>query len=314
MHDLNINRKYESEANSSPTHKNNTCIVSSPSKGKNIDGKGGLWEHKKHWIPPAEGFMKLNIDGAWKSNIVSGGGGVFRRHTGSWFVGFSSKFAVHSPLAAELYALCEGLKIAKDLMIDKLEVETDAMNLKLLLGKVQNQVHHELGPVLREVAILLSQNWTVSFKHIPKIYNKVAHSLAAHSWIMAVGHKLHYIIPSCAKDDYESDFEKVNPEYVEEIRRNAHDQAMAIVGERVGNQRKTNKDGASSSASEIVFGSIVSTIKQVVGSSTSTDVGSKDKGKLKAFTPFIVGGSKINKDIEIVEVEDDEEDTTVTNK
>lgn len=90
--------------------------------------------------------------------------------------------------------------IAKDFMIDKLEVETDALNLKVLLGKVNDHSHHELGPGLREVAQLLGQNWIVSFSHIPKFCNKVAHSL-----IMAVGHKLHYIFPSCAKEDYEND-------------------------------------------------------------------------------------------------------------
>lgn len=113
-------------------------------------------------------------------------------------------------------------------MIDKLEVQKDALNLKLLLAKVNDQAHHELGPVLREVDQLLGQNWIISFSQIPNFCNKVAHSLAAHSLIMAVGHKLHYIIPSCAKEDYESDFERANPEYANDMRRNARDKVLAI--------------------------------------------------------------------------------------
>lgn len=132
-------------------------ITNFPLQGKNTDNKIDHSVNKEHWIPPKEGVMKMNIDGAWESGSVAGGRGVFRRHTGSWFVGFSTKFNVHSPLAFELYTLREGLKIAKKFMIDKLEVETDALNLKLLLDKVKDHPHHELGPVLREVTQLLGR-------------------------------------------------------------------------------------------------------------------------------------------------------------
>lgn len=74
-----------------------------------------------------------------------------------------------------------------------------------------------------------------------------------------------------------------------------------------------NNTSASSSASEIVFGSIVSNIKQVVDNSTSKEARSKDKGKGEEFSPFVVGGSTIDNVIEIVEVEDDGEDGEVTN-
>ncbi|XP_056695819.1 uncharacterized protein [Spinacia oleracea] len=218
---------------------------------------------KKTWFPPKDGVMKLNVDGAWKSNAVAGGGGVFRRSTGSWFVGFSSKFTVSSPLTAELYALREGLIIARDFKFEKLEIETDALNLKVLLGKIKEQDHHELGPVLREVANLLNQSWVGDLAHIPKFCNKVAHSLAAHSLIMAVGSKLHFIIPSCAKSDYEADFENANPEYVETIRRNARDEANSIVGAKrsIDNADTLNQVATAGGAAQLVFGSIVADIK-----------------------------------------------------
>ncbi|XP_056688698.1 uncharacterized protein [Spinacia oleracea] len=249
---------------------------------------------KKTWFPPKDGVMKLNVDDAWKSNAVAGGGGVFRRSTGSWFVGFSSKFTVSSPLAAELYALREGLIIARDFKFEKLEIETDALNLKVLLGKIKEQDHHELGPILREVANLLNQSWVGNLTHIPKFCNKVAHSLAAHSLIMAVGSKLHYIIPSCAKSDYEADFENANPEYVETIRRKARDEANSIVG------------GTSGGAAQLVFGSIVTDIKEARDKLKNVDNRNQDKGKGTAFTPFVVGGSTMDTAIEIVEVEEGE--------
>ncbi|XP_056691177.1 uncharacterized protein [Spinacia oleracea] len=131
---------------------------------------------------------------------------------------------------------------------------------------------------------------------------------------MVVQHKLHYIIPSCAKEEYEGDFEKANPAYAEEMRRNARDQVRAMCNARKENAAKNNNIAQTSSATEIVFGSIVSTIKQVMQDKDSGKVGSNtDKGKGKAFVPFVVGSSTIPKDIEIVEVEDDEEINSVTN-
>ncbi|XP_056689708.1 uncharacterized protein [Spinacia oleracea] len=188
--------------------------------------------------------------------------------------------------------------IAKDFMIDKLEVETNALNLKLLLEKVNDQSHHEFGHVLREVTQLLGQNWIISFSHIPKFSNKVAHSLAAHSLVMAVGHKLHYIIPSCAKEDYEIDFEHANLEYVSIVRRNARAQALAIGALNVKNDDTLNKAATCSPASQIVFGSSVSTIQQVVDKFSNKDKKQMDKGKGKEFTPFVVGGSTIANAIE----------------
>ncbi|XP_056692349.1 uncharacterized protein [Spinacia oleracea] len=250
---------------------------------------------KFKWTPPKEDFIKLNIDGAWKSATEAGGGGVFRRPNASWFVGFSSKFNVNSPLAAELYALREGLMIAKDLKFDKLGVETDAVQLTLLLGKVDDQSHHELGPVLREVAQLLGQNWMVNFSHIPRFCNKVAHDLAAHSLVMAVGHKLHYIIPACAKEHYMKEFKMFNQITGTPARQRTSLQIQEPQ-ERV----------STSSAGEIIFGSIVSTIRQVVDGSKGNNKLTQDKGKSKVFEPFVVGGSTVSHPIEIVELEDGE--------
>ncbi|XP_021852886.2 uncharacterized protein [Spinacia oleracea] len=109
-------------------------------------------------LPPSQGFIKLNTDAAWRSKDLACGGGVFRSIFGSWILGYSSKFNVNTPLAAELYAIREGLVIAKDHMCNKVEIETDALQLKDLLDSVDDYSHHELGPFLREAAQLLQQN------------------------------------------------------------------------------------------------------------------------------------------------------------
>ncbi|XP_056692196.1 uncharacterized protein [Spinacia oleracea] len=251
------------------------------------------------WLPPKPDFLKLNVDGAWKSMTEAGGGGVFRRPNGSWFVGFSCKFNVSSPLAAELYALREGLIIAKDLSMDKLEVETDAVQLKLMLEKMDENSYHELGPVLKEVANMLSQNWIITFNHIPRFCNKVAHDLAAHSLVMAVGHKLHYIIPACAKEHYFKELELTNLDYAEFVR------GEAGIG-TTGATQVTPAVPTTSSAAQIVFGSIVTDIKQAADIARGKQQLAQDKGKGKMFEPFVVGGSTVSNPIEIVELEDGE--------
>ncbi|XP_056683095.1 uncharacterized protein [Spinacia oleracea] len=223
--------------------------------------------------------MKLNVDGAWKSMSEAGGGGVFRRPNGSWFVGFSCKFNVNSPLTSELYALREGLIIAKDLMIDKLEVETDAVQLKLMLEKMDEHTYHELSPVLRDVAQMLSQNWIITFNHIPRFCNKVAHDLAAHSLVMAVGHKLHYIIPACAKEHYMKEFEMTNSSMVESAIRDA----LKMVTDQPASTVVT-----SASPAQIVFGSNVSNIRQAVDIVAGKDKVPQDKGKGKCSSRLLL--------------------------
>ncbi|KAL2899077.1 Protein ALP1-like [Bienertia sinuspersici] len=86
--------------------------------------------------PPQPGFYKLNIDGSWKDISKAGGGGVIRRDNGTWFMGFSSKYHSLSPLAAELQALRDGLLLAKQFQLTKVEVETDAKTILPLLEDV----------------------------------------------------------------------------------------------------------------------------------------------------------------------------------
>ncbi|XP_021860368.2 uncharacterized protein [Spinacia oleracea] len=107
------------------------------------------------WKPPREGFVKLNTDGAWKSSDIAGGGGMFRSTTGSWFVGFTRKYNMHSSMVAELYATRDELIMAKDYHFDKVELEIDALSLKIMLDVVEKHSHHELAPFLRDVAQLM---------------------------------------------------------------------------------------------------------------------------------------------------------------
>ena len=92
-------------------------------------------QHTIVWKPPVHGYLKLNTDSSWKANDKASGGGVIRRTDGSWFMGFSIKFGAVNPAAAELITIREGLSLAKDHNISRLEVETDAQALKIMLDR-----------------------------------------------------------------------------------------------------------------------------------------------------------------------------------
>lgn len=92
----------------------------------------------------------------------------------------SSKFNAITPVAAELYAVREGLTMAVDYDIQNLELETDAQSLVTMLGTVDHSYHYELSPVINDVACPV-----VRFKCLIK----VAHCLDQYALSMTVGHK-----------------------------------------------------------------------------------------------------------------------------
>ncbi|XP_021750192.1 uncharacterized protein LOC110715880 [Chenopodium quinoa] len=139
-----------------------------------VQGKGKAIAVDKppRWIRPPPGFVKLNVDGAWKSSSEAAGRGVIRTPSGD----------------AELYAIREGLEMEKEFKIKFMEVETDAEVLTRMLFSATTNPHHEAAAVLLDVAHLLClKSWTVYVVHIPRERNKVAHKLAQYAMNMTLG-------------------------------------------------------------------------------------------------------------------------------
>lgn len=80
--------------------------------------------------------------------------------------------------------------MAVDYDVKQLEVETYAEILVKLLGSMDDQYHHELAPVLKDVACLMTRFSSLKVRHIPRMHNKLAHELAHYAIEMAVGHKM----------------------------------------------------------------------------------------------------------------------------
>ncbi|XP_062014796.1 uncharacterized protein LOC133731439 [Rosa rugosa] len=92
---------------------------------------------KKHWTPPVDGFLKLNVDGSFLPSIPYGGtGGVIRDSHGQFIAGFSCRMEfVSSPLHIELLSLKNGLELLQAMQITRAIVEvTPYLRCRLLLN------------------------------------------------------------------------------------------------------------------------------------------------------------------------------------
>jgi len=86
------------------------------------------------WKKPPEGWIKLNIDGAFKgSNEASGCGGLFRNLDGRWIKGYIKKIGSCDALHAEMWGVYLGLEMAWRDHIPQLIVESDS---KLLIDMI----------------------------------------------------------------------------------------------------------------------------------------------------------------------------------
>lgn len=78
------------------------------------------------WHKPQKGWAKLNIDASYNTvTQKSGLRGTFINSKGHWIVGFGKLSYASGSLEAELKAMLEGLKMAKEWNLYPLEIESD---------------------------------------------------------------------------------------------------------------------------------------------------------------------------------------------
>ncbi|KAK9274140.1 hypothetical protein L1049_018954 [Liquidambar formosana] len=79
-----------------------------------------MGEYTANWIPPPPLWAKLNTDGSSLGNPgPAGAGELIRDHNGQWIVGFIQNVGRSTSMAAELWALRDGLQLAFDSGIRK---------------------------------------------------------------------------------------------------------------------------------------------------------------------------------------------------
>lgn len=80
-------------------------------------------EKRIGWSCPCPSWLKLNTDGASKANgLKAAAGGLLRDEFGHWQGGCTQNIGVGSTLAAELWGVLQGLKLAWRLGIAHLKL------------------------------------------------------------------------------------------------------------------------------------------------------------------------------------------------
>lgn len=83
------------------------------------------------WTKPPPGFLKVNVDDAWRELLKSGGVGAVVRDEHDNFVDASTKTFEHvsSPLLIEAFAVREGLFLAVQKGLHNIIIESDSLQI-----------------------------------------------------------------------------------------------------------------------------------------------------------------------------------------
>lgn len=162
------------------------------------------------WVPPPNGYLKLNVDGAWKAIDCAGGGGVFRKADSTWYMGLSAKYYADSPLAAELMALKDGLLMAQDFNMECLIIETDALEMKAMLTNVEDYHNCALANLVRDISSFLHSNACYSIMHAKRSANSLAHVLSQEGVKLPASKATYFSCPGFALDVYNADLQRIS--------------------------------------------------------------------------------------------------------
>lgn len=149
------------------------------------------------WTTPNPGYVKLNTDRAICGvHGKAGGGGVLRCSSGNWVAGFARKLGAVSSIIAELWALKDGLLLAKQLNLLNVNIELDAEFIVHLLSHL-NTVNLMLEPLLNDCRTLINSMPNCTVTHIFQEANSCAGSMANMGADISTDFQILYEPPPC---------------------------------------------------------------------------------------------------------------------
>ncbi|XP_028067895.1 uncharacterized protein LOC114270573 [Camellia sinensis] len=126
--------------------------------------------------PPPTREFKLNTYGAAKVNTnVASGGGLIKDEHGNWIKGFYRNIGTASTVETKLWALWDGLRLALELDLKGIHVETDAQVTSNLQNSFEN---HHFNNLISDCRFLMSQLEVANVEHIFREANKCEDILA----------------------------------------------------------------------------------------------------------------------------------------
>ncbi|MCI31045.1 ribonuclease H protein, partial [Trifolium medium] len=116
------------------------------------------------WKPPPMGWVKMNSDVSCKDNEIAGCGGLVRGSDDEWMRSFAKHIRSGSAYVVEPWGVLEGLKLARRLGFQAIEVNVDS----LLVANTTND-NKEGSPMGRalvsKIRSLFALDWEVVVRH-----------------------------------------------------------------------------------------------------------------------------------------------------
>ena len=129
------------------------------------------------WEKPLEGWMKLNSYGSTLGNPGrAGGGGIIWNHEGDWIRGHARALGNTNNIVAELWALRDGLNLARELGLNNLIIELDALSVVILMNNDSENLL--MKPLLTDCKNLLKAIPNKRVIHTYRKANQCANALA----------------------------------------------------------------------------------------------------------------------------------------
>lgn len=158
-------------------------------KGKQVVNYSGRTQCRRNdgplpttlqWEPPANGEVKLNVDGSFIAENGSAGTGMILRDHAGHVIFAACRWLPYcaEPLEAELAACEEGLRLALHWSDAPIVLETDCAEAIALFGS-ENSSRSRHVHVLREFKHLIQGDRSVLLRKISRMQNGASHAMAA---------------------------------------------------------------------------------------------------------------------------------------
>ncbi|PON97174.1 Ribonuclease H-like domain containing protein [Trema orientale] len=133
--------------------------------------------HQKQWLPPPEGWMKINSDACMREN-GSVGATLARNRSGSIVRAHATFLDFEDPLVAESAALLSSIGLALDNGFENVIFEVDCEVLARAINNSMDDLSWDARSVLMDCKQLLQQLTLWEVDWVPREVNCDAHNVA----------------------------------------------------------------------------------------------------------------------------------------
>ncbi|KAL3531426.1 hypothetical protein ACH5RR_010748 [Cinchona calisaya] len=127
---------------------------------------------------------------------MAGAVDLFRNTTGDWLLGYSRRIGITTILVAELWAVRDGLHLARDRGFRNLELSIDSLQIVTSLLDSKTPTPSPIFTLLLDCRSLRNKFWTVRIRHIHREMSRVTDRMAKGTVLQTVDFAIHSFAPN----------------------------------------------------------------------------------------------------------------------